>query len=196
MILYKYYPLNENSFRSLAVGALWCHHPSEMNDPLECLLGYPDDTGKQEIEAFLSALDTINPSLFRSLRRAYDQGTTTFFEAARDHLIRKFAFCSLSERSDNLLMWSHYANQHRGCVIGLRFPDDLSGHLLPVQYADTAEPLPWGALLTVLDKANDNTTAGHAVISRILRNLSRKAVCWDYELEWRIWRNGPQIFCL
>ena len=37
MILYKYYPCDNYSIRSLAVKGLWCHHATKMNDPFECL---------------------------------------------------------------------------------------------------------------------------------------------------------------
>ena len=44
-----------------------------------------------------------------------------FHDELKEH-IGKIKICSLSENSDSPLMWAHYANGNRGCVIGLELP--------------------------------------------------------------------------
>jgi hypothetical protein len=193
MILYKYYPINLNTIRSLAVRGLWCHYPSEMNDPLECLAGFPVNISDEDIQGFLKRLSSLDPGRARRLDQAYRNGNRMFFESLRDNLIKHYAFCSLSERPDDLLMWSHYADQHRGLVIGIDFSDDINGHLIKVQYADSAVAIPIDDSLTVFDPSLDET-AGKLAVCNMLRNITTKASCWQYEGEWRIWRKSPQYY--
>lgn len=169
MILYKYYPLNEHSIKSLAIGGLWCRYPSQMNDPLECLAGSPID------------FDANNTN--------HDpQAWGPLIGRMRQEFIERFCFCSLAEVPDHPLMWSHYANGHRGCAIGIEFDGDLNGHLHPVTYSDKQVYFPLGAVSALL--ASRDAEDGDCV-RKILKSLSVKAKYWSYEQEWRIWRRSP-----
>jgi Protein of unknown function (DUF2971) len=68
----------------------------ELNDPMEGVYGY----GKSQ----------ITPDNIQSIR---DEKTS-------------YRILSLSETSKNLLMWSHYANAHKGIVIGVKIPENQS----------------------------------------------------------------------
>lgn len=165
-----------------------------MNDPLECLAGFPSYPNKRDIEVYLIELEKWNPKDARILRNAHEKGNDVFFERLRDQYIRKFAFCALSERYDDPLMWSHYANQHRGCVIGIDFKGNLGGHLVKVRYSDVVEPIPVESVLRAAYLAEGKSDEFAAENQKIMENLSIKASCWSYEQEWRIWRNAPGYY--
>lgn len=85
---------------------------------------------------------------------------------------RKNIFCTcFSETYDNILMWSHYADQHRGCCIAFK-----SNHLKvppfaeiqPVEYVDE-RPRLW----------DDD-------IQSQLDLPFKKNSMWSYEREWRL----------
>lgn len=99
--------------------------------------------------------------------------------------MEKYGVVSLSETSRNLLMWAHYANEHRGICIGYYedFLDsqikpsnnDLSGHFLPVKVNyDTLRYYIDGDQESELSKTDS-----------IFKMLTRKSDEWIYEKEYR-----------
>jgi hypothetical protein len=87
-----------------------------------------------------------------------------------------YRVCSFSELNDTLLMWAHYANDHRGFCIGYSFKElnnDLTELLLPVIYSDN--------LLEISQFMFPTTNK-----SLIMNAITRKSSAWEYEKEWRI----------
>lgn len=79
-------------------------------------------------------------------------------------------FCA-SERPDDILMWSHYAESHTGICIELQHDGgDLLNAALPVKYTDSRSP----------DMAFE-TSANDSVDNTLLT----KSQSWSYEREWR-----------
>ena len=76
-----------------------------------------------------------------------------------------------SKNWSNPVLWSHYADKHRGLCLGFDVPDHL---LLPMKYVDT--PLPAEALLGGAKKSNENY---------MKTLLSVKFSHWEYEDEVR-----------
>jgi hypothetical protein len=95
--------------------------------------------------------------------------------AARLQLSLTFGVLSLSESYDNLLMWSHYADQHRGFVIEF---ESESEFLAP----NYSKRIP-----SFLEKVEYNDLRPHLSATTINRPeaLVRKASVWAYEREWR-----------
>ena len=87
--------------------------------------------------------------------------------------VRTNIFCTcFSETCDNILMWSHYADQHRGCCIAFK-TDNLN--LLPVEYVDK-RPL----------VCSDD-------IESKMKFILKKHTNWSYEREWRYLKVAPEI---
>jgi hypothetical protein len=92
---------------------------------------------------------------------------------------QELGILSLSETPDNLLLWAHYADEHRGAAIGLDFchpsligeASDERQHTSfhRVRYADTK-------------------ISGIPSPENVVRALTTKSECWKYEKEWRIVR--------
>jgi len=76
--------------------------------------------------------------------------------------------CSLSRDKDNYLMWSHYANGHRGVVIGVRITD--TSYII--------EPIKYSGIESIIDPNVIGQTA--------LEILSHKLQVWNYEKEVRV----------
>lgn len=65
-------------------------------------------------------------------------------DALIDHLAHARVLC-VTEDADNVVMWSHYADQHRGVALRLECLDAADNTLLaarPVQYTDAFLPFP------------------------------------------------------
>jgi hypothetical protein len=111
--------------------------------------------------------------LERELLKRYDKGVV-----------------SLSRKMKCPLMWSHYADQHRGICIGYSIPQGFRGKLLPVEYGGTRRVAASdiSAMLEGHQDARDR-------VDRAV--LLRKANPWKYEREWRlIGDRGLQDSCL
>lgn len=84
----------------------------------------------------------------------------------------------------NRLMWSHYADSHKGFCIEYDFSEPeaeiLSKLPLPVFYSENRPLVPWKA---AIDNSVENMEEAYA---EIMMGLLTKDKEWEYENEWRI----------
>lgn len=84
----------------------------------------------------------------------------------------------------NRLMWSHYADSHKGFCIEYDFSESedeiLSKLPLPVVYSEKRPLVPWKA---AIDNSVENMEEAYA---EIMMGLLTKDKEWEYENEWRI----------
>lgn len=84
----------------------------------------------------------------------------------------------------NRLMWSHYADSHKGFCIEYDFSEPevevLSKLPLPVFYSENRPLVPWKA---AIDNSVENMEEAYA---EIMMGLLTKDKDWEYENEWRI----------
>ena len=97
MKLYKYFPDNVNSFKSLSVRGLWCHYPEKMNDPSDCLSFLDRDFSIDDINTFKKYISKSNDPAIKKIVNFNEERISNFFNLQRKKLIDKFTFCSLSE---------------------------------------------------------------------------------------------------
>lgn len=94
-----------------------------------------------------------------------------------NHYQNKVGFISLSEQCDNLVMWSHYADKHRGVVFGFECDPNVS-KVWPVKYCSQRVEFP--AMPT------DN--------NELFKNLiTRKGLEWRCEAEHRAYVGIPEM---
>lgn len=103
-----------------------------------------------------------------------------------------------SETNDSQLMWSHYADSHKGfCVqYDLKLlqedPFKIIEHTFPVMYSSTRlikHNIP--EMVTLLEELRNAVNNKEVFIDgdyfdNVLPLLIRKSSCWEYEKEWRI----------
>lgn len=188
MKLYKYYPDNVNSFKSISVRGLWCHYPNKMNDPADCL-GYLDrEITKEEIDIFRNTFKDNPDSNISKTYNYSDELITQFINLQRKKFINIYAFCSLSETFDDILMWSHYSSSHTGFVIEFEFEDsEIDHHFQKVNYTDYLPKLDILKIAEFMNGKDEN-------LSVFLEDASLKSTAWSSEKEWRIWRNKPSYY--
>ncbi len=102
----------------------------------------------------------------------------------RDVLCHSRVFC-VSERNDNIVMWSHYADSHRGVVFGLDMFAETDHPLRcarKVIYADRLIPFP-----AAREYAMHLTGEARINLASLSWDLAfTKHVDWSYEREWRV----------
>lgn len=131
-------------------------HPSAFNDPFDCQFGIANDSDG------------------------------AFFLAAQNATDTSFRVGCLTESLSNRLMWSHYADKHRGVCIEYDFSDFFAAAngvlFAPVIYS--------GQRPQLSESIRNKITAGerltHEDCAHLTSALLTKDSVWRYEYEWRI----------
>lgn len=185
--LFKYYPIGKNQLNALAQGKLWYAKPASFNDPFDTRF-YIDGrvyTYEQELDAnklkevfgndMSDAIVTKKVSLKSKLE--------TFKKE-----IEELGILSLASSNKNLLMWSHYGDEHYGMCLefvresGNKLANDIETR--PIHYTDNHPTLTPKALLDSDKKMSSKR-----------RILYAKSKHWEYEDEWRhIVEAGNQLY--
>ena len=80
----------------------------------------------------------------------------------------------------NRLMWSHYADSHKGFCIEYDFSQMQESFPFPIYYSDERPLIPWKA---ALNNSPENVSEATA---ELILGLLTKDDAWSYENEWRI----------
>lgn len=99
----------------------------------------------------------------------------------------QFKIGCLTTSYENKLMWSHYADSHKGFCIEYDFSTDIkkanSLILLPVVYSDERVQVPFDIKLGDYDRDFNVRKKANTIM---FENLFTKDRVWTYENEWRI----------
>lgn len=144
--IYKYYRGLNRDFDTISSPAVWLCNAFYLNDPFD---SYFLLKGKEESDR--------NITLWKQLQH----------DTKARNMQRTIFLASFSERSDSILMWSHYANNHKGVCIGYSLKELIEKYdFFPVVYE--------GRLQQYTDGSSE------------LREILTKYTDWSYEKEWRL----------
>ena len=109
---------------------------------------------------------------------------------ANRHINDNFAITCFSKKSDEILMWSHYANKHTGFCVEYDFSKCTNWAalitLFPVIYSKSRPHFP----MSIFEQSNNfkdiTVKEGNDSIISLIRLLLIKSDIWSYEEEWRI----------
>lgn len=154
----------------------WFSDPRAFNDPFDC------------------SLDSIVPSHYDDRdHMALSQVLADHVSLQIRHQIQRYGVLSLTERADNILMWSHYANGHTGiCIEYERTDDNILGDdsvTRPVRYTDVYPLISYDDAHHLAE--SKPKFLDDAVLSSYFYTKSSQ---WSYEQEWRTVSavHGPQ----
>jgi hypothetical protein len=200
--LYKYRPFNAHTLRLLSRGEAYYADPTTFNDPLDCRPVVRLDTDVATLEKLCirmvtsvlgetKASDTIEEHRYLSTqggeyRKNDEEAIYIYTIGLRQEItallygeMRRNRVLSLAGRWNCPLMWSHYADEHRGICIQYDTADNKCERLLKVRYASTGDI----KISQLHDwKVSGSTAAGDAVRDTFFYT---KSVEWRYEMEWR-----------
>ena len=160
-ILYKYMSF-ESAEKVLMSNLIKVTPPNEFNDPFDILPGgYSGDT-KKAAESYC----TTNPEKFENKLK------NRKFTELQNKFSKDFGIISLSENKNNILMWSHYADNHKGVVIGFK-TEKFDKIPMKVEYKNERVNIP-------LDDEK-----AHEYRQAVLNTLKTKYKDWIYENEYR-----------
>jgi Protein of unknown function (DUF2971) len=165
--------------------SLWHAHYGDDPPPAENLLGrlisqyrgrFPRMT-RAEFE--LEFGDAVEGGLL-AIRRVLPETQLEY----RNHLSDVKVLC-LSEVNDNILMWSHYSEQHMGMVLEFKCIEKLDsvfGVAQPVDYCEKMPRLFDEDFLVQMQSGQVNMNVRQIYDKSVLS----KATDWAYEKEWRL----------
>ena len=169
--LYKYYAYNENSLSVLINKEIWLANPVSFNDPFDCGIKFSNEIPDESLKKYIKR-EGKNVNDYFSYKNNFIKQQE---ETRKEYVSNMGIFC-MSEKEDNILMWSHYANEHRGFCIGFaRQPDNMFGKIetYKVRYDDN-----YPAIFVI----DSNGCINKSFSSLFLTKSSD----WEYEQEWRI----------
>lgn len=149
-------------------------------------------------------IDVFDPNIdeFKSLAKKYDD---IDFDAVENKLIdtvneinrkifdlidTRFGVASLTTLGNDALMWSHYADSHRGFVIEYDITEYLDGKsksrmlLMPVNYTSKRVCIDEN-IMDEIDLVNYDLKGNEDIIKMFLRGIYTKYSKWNIEKEWR-----------
>ena len=133
-------------------------------------------TPQQYYESFIfgGMSPEVSKELTRQIVSGIIDGETLLKQLTRE-VISSVGYYSMTTKPDNLLMWAHYADSHRGVCIKFDILKDLDTFLvpLPVDY-------------------NEQYIDFNMLNSDLLSVLRRKSPDWEYEDEYRIIKTDYQ----
>lgn len=183
--LYKYYRDQSLSLDSVISNKMWYSAPCNFNDAFDC------DIAIDEQAIFNNLLPTISGG--KPIRKGSPAWIQLKSNLHKQIALLKNTFADqkssmgiscLSEVPDSLLMWSHYANNHRGFCVSyslLALNQKLQFSAIPVLY--TQERVCLRSISLDQDALNKET------MSLFIQSLTSKSPEWSYEKEWRIIRD-------
>lgn len=185
-LIYRYFPNKNNDHRDNAItqAVLWFSNPDDFNDPLDSNLAYRQTYSREEIKSFWQNFLDNNPECPKSLAQILESwGKSNKFVDYQNKKFKEYresiGVACFSATPTNILMWSHYADNHKGVVYGFSADlfsntdsDGLYSKPLEVKYPEERkyELLSYALLGKEMQFAKELTT---------------KAMDWSYEQEYR-----------
>lgn len=199
--LYKYRPFGVSSLRALCDGEVYYSDPKEFNDPLDCSPTLINDVELDELESLChkmimnkSGKESADKEIqnYRYLSTEYgdykvDKEVAAYYvrmiadEVKRqlDLIMKSRGVFSLASQWDSPLMWSHYADQHKGICIEY----DISSAVFEKPKNVDYEGGRGISISTLIDWFINNSEAAKNEIE--YNYFYTKAGQWEYEGELR-----------
>ncbi|WP_024336402.1 DUF2971 domain-containing protein [Desulfotignum balticum] len=178
--LYKYRTVKQIKM-ILENFSFWFAKPDTFNDPFDCSLSEIDKPSLEDARRHFTRIGITPENIEKSINiyRREPEKLSELIREIKEKTIFNKGVLALSETKDDILMWSHYADYHKGVVIGLDIQSDLGFFLTPlrIEYKDTYQELNY------LNDPNKST----------IDTLRLKSSQWQYEKEIRIYKNSSGL---
>ncbi len=170
--LYKYCAYNRNSLSILINKKIWVAKPETLNDPFDCKIKFKPEINSEAFRKYLIRTGRSTGNRQKDYE-IFLKGLHEF----KEKNINNFGVFSMSQIKDNILMWSHYADHHKGFCIGfVRKNDNLLGDITKTHQVE------YDCNYPEVDPLDKNGNYDNSTFNKM---LFTKAKDWEYEKEWR-----------
>lgn len=181
--LYKYYSNTLQNLETVKANRMWYSAPCGFNDVFDCDIIIDNN---QLFESILQLCPSaqgmrVGSPLWKELK-AQAKKSAKALQDTFTQMRSTMGIACFSELEDSLLMWAHYANNHRGMCVEyelLEINKQLKFTPVPIIYSE--ERVCFNSL---------NSSAVEKDTTKIfIESLTSKSPEWSYEKEWRIIRD-------
>ena len=218
--LYKFYPCNDNNFDALEKQQIWLSHPQFFNDPFDANHLININRLRDGLNAYKNSSHRLGKFWNTVLSHLQMRSTHSFNEhiqQAKKIVTKWVKITCFSETYKNPLLWAHYAEGHKGYVVGFKKSDLCQHAILPVTHKYNDCPMPFFDLLPVVyDNSRHDCTENYLYffreyLNRVKRKKAQEQVItykdalkfsecflfksksWEYENEWRLLRFSDDL---
>ena len=176
--LFKYNKIDKNFIDSLSRGYIYCAKPDSLNDPFDCKIDLPASISRAIIASSGDAANNL-----QKLKDSHD--FITFVKEVTSEI----GVCSFSRKLLKPVMWSHYADEHKGICCMYAMPEDFidydKNNIIGITDLSYGENILTEALVKIAPKLSSMNN------SEIFKEItipifSSKGGDWDTEEEIRI----------
>lgn len=181
--VYKYRvsdPVKNDKFENIITdNSLWFSKPSGFNDPFDCQLTPIVDFSDYEIDCFLDRLP-IDAVERVKVKNTILADPDNFREILIKHInFESKGVLSLSKEPDNIILWSHYADNHEGVCLKFDILKSIDFFSIPLNVTyDESYP------------QYNHMTEPNKIAEKLIKIKYKK---WDYEKEIRVFKNSPGL---
>lgn len=194
---YKYRPMNtlelvQRVEKIVLHNEIFFAPPSSFNDPFDLKPVFSlDAPPERQREDYLRLSRQFQPHLSdvqhnaeadnvmaKSLNAENIADTTAVIQSMHAHALTGVGVFCVSTKRDDILMWSHYADSHKGVCLEFDGMSPLMARAQKVDYSPKRVP--------INQYADDS-------MAKMEKAMLTKSECWTYEAEWRLLRleDGP-----
>lgn len=192
-VLYKYRSwCKENNRKIITENQLYLASPKDFNDPIDCRIGNnyslldTDEKIEEYAELFIKkhkdniiemglVPDQEKEAIINNLKTDLNSFQKDEDELTNAMLHRCLGVLSMSTRFDSILMWSHYADNHKGFCVGFSETKMRESYLF-----GKGGPVIYGDEFPKIDPRNNK------VSDKMFLQTFYKAKDWNYEKEYRL----------
>lgn len=182
--------------RTICHSELYFPKPSSFNDPFDCRPSFSFEASIEEITSYKQRLiKKDHPNLNREQRRKgagselrdWERNARNpeilkrFRELHTERITEQIGVLCLSEVKDDILMWSHYGDSHRGVCL------EFDGHF---KFFANAQEVKYPSIRPRINPFRQTPDQMMEIA------LLTKAEHWTYEQEWRLiqYTKGPGVY--
>jgi hypothetical protein len=179
-ILYKYRTVDQAK-KALENFSFWFASPNSFNDPFDCSLSEKKSPDLKDVSKHLENLGQPKGVVDNAIKLfKKDPSTVNSLLSRIKKVIDSYGVFALSERFDNILMWSHYSDSHKGIVFGFELKSDLDFFVTPIK-------------IDYRDRYNELNYFKNPKESSI-NTIKIKSSQWEYEKEVRIYKSNFGLY--
>lgn len=154
------------------------------NDPFDCSLDDVSQYAQGDLDDYVKTIDKLSTQAeIEGLKKAFTRNSTELSSRIKEikkKYINQRGILALSEEKSNILLWSHYSDNHQGLTIELDLLGDPEFFLFPRKMEYKSEYKPINYLKD--PEASINTI------------LQTKSIDWSYEKELRIYKAKSGLY--
>jgi len=185
--LYKYKPLNQFTLDVIANNRIYYPKPDSFNDPFDTKCYFKNSSAlvqSQDTEKIKIAFPGDSPTKMMAYTK---QDLTKEIDSFKNKL-KDFGILSLAEDEKDILMWSHYADDHKGvCIEFERTESNELGDPKVTRKVAYTKNYPSMSVKSLLSEDSYHNS--------LMRVLYTKSEQWSYEKEWRNFQStGGEVY--